>query len=110
MSRISTKTFVVVGIAVAVTLALLISPYASSSPDGLEKVATDQGIDMSVRDHPMADSPLADYSVQGVHNSKISTGLAGVAGVGATFGLGMGLFAVVRFSRRGRDAQSAMAP
>jgi cobalt/nickel transport system permease protein len=110
MRSISTKTFVLAGIVVALFLAFMISPYASSSPDGLEKVATDTSIDVGVDGHAMADSPLADYSVNGVDGTKLSTGLAGIAGVGVTFALGFGLFALVRAGRRARASQSAMAP
>ena len=37
--RRSTRLFVIVALAVAVGLGTAVSPYASSSPDGLEKVA-----------------------------------------------------------------------
>ena len=40
--RISTKMFTVLALAVAVGLATAVLPYASSSPDGLEKVAGDK--------------------------------------------------------------------
>lgn len=99
MKRISTRTFVIAGIAVALLLALFVSPYASSKPDGLEKVAIDKGIDIGVKDHAMAGSPLAGYSMAGVGNNKIGTGLAGIAGVTVTFALGIGLFSVVRVRR-----------
>jgi cobalt/nickel transport system permease protein len=84
------------GLAVALVLAFFVSPYASSSPDGLEKVAADKGLDTGVTSHAAGDSPLADYAVKGVDNSRLSTGLAGVLGVVLTFALGLGLFMVVR--------------
>ncbi len=37
--------FVVGGLLVALALAFFVSPYASSSPDGLNKVAEDKGFD-----------------------------------------------------------------
>jgi len=91
--------FIVGGLIVALGLAFLVSPYASSSPDGLEKVATDEGFIDSAEDHAVGDSPLADYGVEGVGDEKLSTGLAGIIGVVITFGLGMILFGVIR-SRR----------
>jgi cobalt/nickel transport system permease protein len=87
------------GLAVALILAFFVSPFASSSPDGLEKVAADKRIDTDVKDHALGDGPLADYSVKGVDNSRLSTGLAGVLGVVLTFALGLGLFMVVRMVR-----------
>jgi cobalt/nickel transport system permease protein len=100
MKKISTRTFVLIGVAVALVLAFLVSPHASSSPDGLEKVASDKGIDVGITDHAMADSPLADYAVKGVDNTNLSTGLAGIVGVAVTFALGFGLFTVLKKSRR----------
>jgi cobalt/nickel transport system permease protein len=102
VKRISTRTFVLAGIAVALVLAFLVSPYASSSPDGLEKVASDKGIDASVTDHALADSPLADYAVDGVENSSLSTGLSGLVGVAVTFAIVMGIVVALKRSRLGR--------
>ena len=90
MGKISTRAFVLIAIAVALVLAFLVSPHASSSPDGLEKVAADKGIDIGATDHAMADGPLADYTVKGVDNTNLSTGLAGVVGVAVTFAMGFG--------------------
>ena len=97
--RANVKLFVVAGLLVGLALALLVSPFASSSPDGLEKVAAEEGFDESAREHDTADSPLADYGVDGVGNERVGTGLAGVIGVLLTFGIGIGLFAVVRARR-----------
>ena len=103
MKRISTGTFVLAGIAVALVLAFFVSPYASSNPDGLEKVASDTGIDASVTEHALADSPLADYSVEGVENSSLSTGLSGIVGVAVTSALVMGLVMLLKRPRLGRS-------
>ena len=43
--------------------------------------------------------PGSGAFVEGVDDERLSTGLAGVLGVGLTLSLGLGLFAVVR--RRG---------
>ena len=66
---------------VALLLAFFVSPEASSSPDGLEKVATDKGFIDTGTDHALADLPTADYGVEGVDNERLSTGLAGIIGV-----------------------------
>ena len=50
----------------------------------------------------MEDSPLAGYGIRGVDNPYLSTGLAGVAGVLLTFGIGAGGFWLAR--RRERKA------
>lgn len=91
-----TRWFLVAGMVVALVLAFFISPLASSSPDGLERVAIDNGLDTEVQDHTFADGPLADYSVAGVDDEALGTGLSGVIGVVATFALGSVVLLVVR--------------
>lgn len=88
--------FLAAGLLVALALAGIVSYYASSSPDGLEKVAADQGLDTNATDHSLADGPLADYGVSGVENERLSVGLAGVIGVAVTFAFAGGLFLLVR--------------
>ncbi|MEU3554637.1 energy-coupling factor ABC transporter permease [Streptomyces fragilis] len=84
------------GLAASLVLAGFVSFYASSSPDGLEKVAGDHGIDEAAEEHAVADGPLADYGVSGVDDARLSGGLAGVIGVGVTAAAGTGVFVVVR--------------
>jgi cobalt/nickel transport protein len=95
------RLFLIAGLLVAVGLALIVSGFASSSPDGLEKVAEDKGFLETAQDHLFADSPLADYAVKGVDNERLSTGLAGLVGVLVTFGIGLAVFALVRTMRPG---------
>ncbi|WP_406455938.1 energy-coupling factor ABC transporter permease [Streptomyces sp. NBC_01622] len=87
------------GLAVSLLLAGFVSFYASSNPDGLEKVAADQGIDRAAKEHASADSPLADYGVRDVEDARLSGGLAGVIGVGGTVVAGTGVFWAVRRHR-----------
>ncbi len=103
----STRKVWATGLVTALVLAGFVSFYASASPDGLEKVAADQGIDATVEDHAAAGSPLADYSVKDVTDARLSGGLAGALGVGATVAVGTGVFWVVR--RRRTDEQRASA-
>ncbi|MFB7784572.1 energy-coupling factor ABC transporter permease [Streptomyces vinaceus] len=98
----STKPVWITGLVTALVLAGFVSFYASTSPDGLEKVAADKGIDQKVKEHASADSPLADYSVKDVGDARLSGGLAGVIGVGATVAVGTGIFWAVR-RRRAED-------
>jgi cobalt/nickel transport protein len=90
------KKFLVAGFALTIFLAGFVSFYASSHPDGLEKVAEDIGFLETAKDHSNANSALADYSVKGVDNARLSTGAAGVIGVLATAGISTGLFLVLR--------------
>ncbi len=83
---------VVVGLLLSSVLAGVVSFYASSQPDGLERVAEDKGFLGNAQDSATKDSPLADYGVKGVENERLSVGLAGLAGVGITLVAAFGLF------------------
>ncbi len=67
---------------IACTTALVLSPFASSLPDGLEQAAAQLHL-LSNAGNWFA--PLADYRLPGVHNVALSTGLAGLLGTLATF-------------------------
>lgn len=99
----SRRTVLWVGLALALLLAGLVSFYASSSPDGLEKVAGDKGFLESADDSATADSPLADYGVAGVDNERLSVGVAGVIGVVVTFVLAGGAFVLLARRRPTAD-------
>ncbi|GLV72420.1 energy-coupling factor ABC transporter permease [Streptomyces hygroscopicus] len=93
------------GLAAALLCAGVVSFYASASPDGLEKVAHDKGIDKKAEDHAAKDSPLADYGVKDISDARLSGGLAGVIGVGATLAVGSGVFIVVRRRRAAAESE-----
>ncbi|MEU6253279.1 energy-coupling factor ABC transporter permease [Streptomyces sp. NPDC047043] len=105
-ARTSRRALWITGLATSVVLAGFVSFYASSNPDGLEKVARDKGIDRNVEKHASADSPLADYGVKDVENARLSGGLAGVIGVGVTVVAGSTVFWAVR-RRRTADVSPA---
>ena len=102
MRSANLRLFVAGGLLVAVGLAMLVSGFASSSPDGLNKVAEDHGIAASAKQHLVENGPLAGYAVEGVGNDRLSTGISGLIGVLVTFGIGLALFAVVRALRSDR--------
>ena len=90
------KSFLISGFIASLSLAGVVSFYASSNPDGLEKVAEDIGFIETAEDHTYAEGALADYGVKGVENPRLSTGLAGVIGVVATGVVSTGIFMLVR--------------
>ncbi|MEV6959289.1 energy-coupling factor ABC transporter permease [Streptomyces sp. NPDC051207] len=105
-ARTSRRAFWITGLVTSLVLAGFVSFYASAEPDGLEKVAADQGFDKAAEEHPAADSPLADYGVKDVEDARLSGGLAGVIGVGVTVVAGTGVFWAVR-RRRTADTSPA---
>ena len=94
-----TRTFVALGVLVALVLAGGASFYASSHPDGLEYVAAKTGFIDSAEQHGAADGPMADYATKGVDDARLSGGLAGVTGALVVLVLAGGLAFAVR--RRG---------
>jgi putative Mn2+ efflux pump MntP len=100
------RLFIAGGLLVAIGLAMLVSGFASSAPDGLNKVAEDQGIAASARQHLFENGPLAGYAVKGVNGDRLSTGISGLIGVLVTFGIGLALFALLRATRSGGDDRS----
>lgn len=103
----SPRKLILAGLGTSLLLAGVVSFYASAEPDGLEKVAADKGFDAKAEDHAAADSPLADYGVEGLTDARLAGGLAGVIGVGVTVVAGTGIFWAVRKRRSGEgDATS----
>jgi cobalt/nickel transport system permease protein len=99
VARASRRAVWLTGAAVSLVLAGFGSFYASASPDGLEKVAHDQGIDRKTRPHASDGSPLAGYGVEDITDARLSGGLAGVIGVGSTVVAGSTVFWAVRRRR-----------
>ena len=95
--------FIVAGLAVAFAIAVFASPFASSSPDGMSRVAINEGFGHTEKTSPMEDaSPIGGYAVKGVEHQHISTALSGAIGVAATFAIGIGAFHGLRLSSRRR--------
>ena len=79
--RARTRTLLVVGVAISVLLAGVVSFYASSHPDGLEHVAGSLGFGSTAQDSATSGSPLAGYGVSSISDPRLSGGVAGVVGV-----------------------------
>jgi hypothetical protein len=92
MSSISNKKFYIGGTLISLLLAGVVSFYASSHPDGLEKVAEEIGFIETAEDPATAGSALADYEVAGIENDRAAVGIAGVIGVAATGLIATGFF------------------
>ena len=93
----SNKKFYLVFLLVTIGLAGIVSFYASSSPDGLEKVAEDVGFIETAQDHSLDNSALADYGVAGIENERLSVGIGGIIGVIAT---GVLMYLIIKFISR----------
>ena len=87
------KYWWVIGLLLALGIALL-SPLASPHPDGLERVAEDQGFLDKAQDAPYQVIP--DYTFPGIENEALATIIAGLIGTALLFALGYGLAWLLR--------------
>ena len=110
--RRSVWVIVGVGLVVALFAAGVVSYYASSSPDGLERVAEDHGFIANATDSANATLPTADYGIAGIDNERLSAGLAGVLGVAGMAVLAFGLFWLLARGKKpqGQIAAEGVAP
>ena len=76
---------------------VLLAPLASTAPDGLERLAENEGFAESATDAPY--SVLAGYLFPEVENETVSSLLAGWVGVTAIFLLAGGLALAVQRRR-----------
>lgn len=85
----SAKFYIFAGL--AVLLAVLLSPFASKSPDGLEKIAQDEGFaERGEGPRAWRFAALNDYAIPGIKNEYVATSLAGLLGAALVFGAALG--------------------
>lgn len=88
------RALVVTGLGAALLIAIFLSPFASTHPDGLDRVSQDYGFHTKEAENPPAKqlpfySIFDSYALRGVP-SAIATPLAGLAGTLVAFGLAWG--------------------
>ena len=87
-----------IGLLIALALALL-SPLASASPDGLERVAEDEGVAGLAVEPPY--QLIADYVFPYIQNEALATLLTGIVGTVMVFAVVFGVSRLLRLARRG---------
>ncbi len=75
-----------------------VSPLASSSPDGLERVAEDEGFIALAQEAPFV--VIADYIFPGIENEAVATILAGWVGTVTLFGIVYGIARLIKSKKR----------
>jgi PDGLE domain len=106
--RASIRLFTALALSLAVGLAFLLSPYASASPDGLNRVAGDKGFDDTAEIRAIQDrSPVPGYAFPSIGDERLAKGVAGFIGTLGVFAVGYGVAYVVR---RRDPAPRAAAP
>lgn len=84
------------GLALALSIAAFLSPFASKAPDGLDRVSQDLKFEeKAASEPPTKQLPFSrifeEYSIKGVSDPKVSTALAGATGTLVVFGLAWGI-------------------
>ncbi len=87
---------VAVPLTAAVVVALLLSPFASGFPDGLEWIA--EKYNFLHESAPAFVGPLPDYAFPSLSNEILSTGVAGLVGVIISFGVAWIILHIMEFS------------
>jgi len=82
-----------IGLVISLAVACL-SPLASASPDGLERVAEDYGFVALAQEAPF--QVIADYVFPGIENEAVATILAGLIGTLVVFGAVYVFFRLLR--------------
>lgn len=78
---------------IAIIIGTILSPFASPHPDGLEKVAEDQGfIDLATT---LFNAPIPDYLIPGSENESLGTAMAGFLGVLLTLIVTLGIGKII---------------
>ena len=97
---------ILIALAVALVLGALLSPLASSLPDGLEWALGRLGVE-SADDAPGGSlaAPMAEYAVPGVRSAYLGKALAGLVGVLVVFGVGYGVACALRRKTRASGAE-----
>jgi len=98
----SKKSWWIIGLIIALAVTLL-SPLASPWPDGLERVAEDQGF-IALAQGSLYEV-IPDYVLPLVANEAVATILGGMIGVLVVFGLTVG--AGYMISRRGAEQKTS---
>src|SRR5690606_33597710 len=94
--RVSARAFALGGIVAAAATAASVSQLAAADPDGLERVAIEQGFADQAEAHRLAGSPFAEYATRGIDDETLSLAVAGLAGVALTLAVGGGLVVAIR--------------
>ncbi len=87
--------FVLLVLGLSLLMALFLSPFASSSPDGLEKIAQTKGFsqpEKTLWHH----APLRDYSIPWIEHRKMSRAFSGLIGTLSIFLTSFGIGKLMR--------------
>jgi cobalt/nickel transport protein len=92
--------FVFIGVAISIFIASVVSFYADSNPDGLERVAEDHGFAENASESLNSEIFASDYLITSVSDERLSGAMAGLLGIVVTALVGFGLFALIARTKK----------
>jgi hypothetical protein len=96
----SLRSLVIAGLVLSSVLAASSAWLADDAPDGMSKVARDEGFADRQTDHVLDDSPVAGYRIEKIDDEGVGTATAGLLGTFLTFSLAIGAAGAVRLRRK----------
>jgi cobalt/nickel transport system permease protein len=88
---IGPRPLILAALGVTLAVATVVSQFASGEPDGLERVAVDEGFADTATEHDLGGSPFADYATRGLDDETLSLAVAGGSGAVLCLLVGLGL-------------------
>ncbi len=88
---------------VSLVVAAILSPFASSWPDGLERVAEVLGFATQAEGSPTVSSPLPDYLFPGITSEGLATAIAGILGTLLVFAVLYAVGKALAYSEKTND-------
>ena len=101
------KKHIVIGLLIAVAIAVFLSPFASPSPDGLERVAEDKGFLHLAEGLELIRAWMPDYVFPGIANEALATSLAGFVGTLLVFAVLTGLGLLLTRREKAPDSRGS---
>ncbi len=98
---------ILIGLGLALFVGTVLSPFASSWPDGLEKVAEHYGFLSQAAEKPMTPPVIPDYEMPGIESKTMATSVAGFLG---TLLLYFGGYALARGLKHSRAVAAPEKP
>lgn len=90
------KRIILTGLLISIALAIFLSPFASKSPDGLERVAEDKNFLHMAEGTKIFNALIPDYVFPGIKHEGLATAFSGLLGTLITFGLVYGLGRILK--------------
>jgi cobalt/nickel transport protein len=91
---------ILIGLGIALFVAVVLSPFASTHPDGLERVAEDKGFLSKAQEKPLTPEVIPDYEMPGIHSKTWATSAAGFVGTLLVYFGGYGTAKLLQAKRR----------